>query len=148
MENDEEAIWFSEVSVSIERSGTVSTGDRSQKSEMREFGYSEEELEWREKALCRGMDHRVFFPDRGHTMLPAYAICQGCSVRWECLQDSIDNRDDHGIRAGFTPHERKVIRKELKKGIRLKKAAEVFDVKRYRKLIKARRRQQFQTIAS
>ena len=148
MENDEEAGWFSEVSISIAKSGTLPTGDRSQVKEPREFGFTEEELEWRQDALCRGMDHRVFFPDRGHSMLPAYSICQGCSVRWECLDDAISFRDDHGIRAGFTPHERKVIRKSLRDGDELKVAAEPFDSKRYRKLIKARKRRQFEAVAS
>ncbi|KKL83668.1 hypothetical protein LCGC14_1972460, partial [marine sediment metagenome] len=45
-----------------------------------------EEAEWRKQALCRGSDSDVFFPARGESMLPAYRICSGCSVREECFE--------------------------------------------------------------
>lgn len=62
-------------------------------------------------ASCRGVDTNVFFPEKGGRQLLAAArrICEGCSVRSECLTWSLEmarHVDLHGVFAGLTAAER------------------------------------------
>lgn len=73
--------------------------------------------EWRDDALCRGVEPGVFFPadarlpdayDRARTM------CEQCPVRYRCLTlalswEAID--DKWGMFGGLTPRERSERRK-------------------------------------
>lgn len=45
--------------------------------------------DWRDDAACRGMDTRLFFPERdgkaAKVAAAAKAVCAGCPVKAECL---------------------------------------------------------------
>lgn len=66
-------------------------------------------MTWRASAACSEVDTNVFF-DAAHGFHEALAICEGCDVRLECLDDrlatvSFQDLDD-GIWGGMTPAER------------------------------------------
>lgn len=100
--------------------------------------FPDEEKEWRRHALCRGLDGNIFFPERGHSMLPAYAVCRGCPVRMECLEAAVRSGDRWGIRGGFTPEERKKIYKRVREeGITFEEASTYYNEKRHKRLTRA-----------
>ena len=77
-------------------------------------------LEWRSQAACRGMDTRIFFPDKGGTPPPkgelsqAKKVCATCPVKTECFLESnhaFSNRC--GIWGGMTASERQAKRRRL-----------------------------------
>lgn len=68
---------------------------------------------WLERASCRGLPTRMFFPERWandsvHEV--AKSICSRCPVRDECLELALlENKaedDRWGVFGGMTPHER------------------------------------------
>jgi WhiB family redox-sensing transcriptional regulator len=67
---------------------------------------------WRDVAACRGQPTSWFFAERGGvpTTANALAICRGCPVRLDCLDDALafeaGERVAFGVRAGFTAAER------------------------------------------
>lgn len=62
-----------------------------------ELAHVEQQLgavDWRERAACKGRDLNIFFPNvSGAQSKPfearAVAICNGCSVRDECLREAV-----------------------------------------------------------
>lgn len=69
--------------------------------------------EWPERAACRGLPPRIFFPERGGRAADCYAearsICESCKVRWECLDEAL--RFEYsgyrcGMRGGMSPDQR------------------------------------------
>jgi len=64
--------------------------------------------DWPAAAACRGTD-----PDRlfvqGAAQNRAKAVCFGCSVRTECLADSLDNKIEFGVWGGMTERERRAL---------------------------------------
>lgn len=58
--------------------------------------------DWFDEANCKGVDTDLFFPGRPQHYSPAYAICAGCHVRRECLEDGLAEEDPLGVRAGLT----------------------------------------------
>ena len=80
-------------------------------------------VSWRLSALCRGADPETFFPKRGESTRPAKAICAGCPVKMDCLEDAIIRNEPAGVRGGRSLEERKKLkRKAVKAGIPLPKA--------------------------
>lgn len=70
---------------------------------------------WRRHAACIDMDVNIFFVERGHEArirnAEAKAICQGCPVRFECLESALEEPQPwFGVRGGLTPKERLKIR--------------------------------------
>ena len=67
--------------------------------------------DWREAALCRGVDPSVFHPadeeENEFSAEPAKAICFQCPVREACLEHAIAVREKHGIWGGLTARERR-----------------------------------------
>ena len=61
--------------------------------------------DWRELAECRGHDARVWTVPIRSYISRALFVCEGCSVKVECIRDAIDN-GDQGIRGGLTDAER------------------------------------------
>lgn len=62
---------------------------------------------WVERAACRGMDTKIFFPGRGESNNEALAICKGCPVKKKCLDWRMENCTvgsgfDYGIWGGTT----------------------------------------------
>ena len=67
---------------------------------------------WRARAACRGVDPELFFPaaERGPVravqVAAAKAVCAGCPVRAECLDEALA-RIPYGIAGGLTEDERR-----------------------------------------
>lgn len=73
-----------------------------------------EQEPWIREGACVGADPSIFFP-QGPRLLdfgPAYAICSGCPVRFECLAYALRLHMDDGMWGGKTPRERKQIRRK------------------------------------
>lgn len=137
---DEELVEIIELTSSIIKgSGTIPSSRKpTNHQEVGLYDFSDEEKEWRKHALCRGLDNNIFFPERGHSMLRAYAVCRGCPVRYECLEWAIETGDKWGIRGGFTPEERTKIRKRVEgEKISYELASTDLDEKRYKRLMRA-----------
>ena len=68
---------------------------------------------WWERAACIGYPWQWWFPREDKADRPpshdarAIAICNGCPVRQECLDDAIKHRDAHSIAGGLTPRQRR-----------------------------------------
>jgi WhiB family redox-sensing transcriptional regulator len=63
-------------------------------------------MTWADDAACRGMDTKLFFPERGEQAATAKAICRRCPVRRECL----DVAQVNGVWGGLSATERKELR--------------------------------------
>ena len=95
---------------------------------------------WREHAACRGMDTRIFFPERGDNrreIALARQACSGCPVKQQCLDVALSfPEDDFGIFGGYTSTERRSVRKILKQNPGLKffdiVGVETMEIKRTR----------------
>jgi WhiB family redox-sensing transcriptional regulator len=69
--------------------------------------------DWHDRAACRGMDPELWFPvsifprtpEEARRLRVARSTCQGCPVRWECL-DFAEGSDQYGIWGGLTRDER------------------------------------------
>lgn len=73
---------------------------------------------WTDEAACRNGDVNVFFPHNEHlgpggvSYRAAKAICAGCIVRDECLDEAMREEGGrsstarHGCRGGLTPEGR------------------------------------------
>ncbi len=64
--------------------------------------------EWAADAACRGIDPDQLFV-QGAAQNRAKTICMGCSVRTECLADSLDNQIEFGVWGGMTERERRAL---------------------------------------
>lgn len=53
--------------------------------------------DWADFANCLGVDPDLFFPARGDRTEEAKAVCQGCSVRAECLEYALANSEKFGV---------------------------------------------------
>jgi len=76
-------------------------------------------LGWYDRAACKGMDGKIFFPDipagsnHRNVFDEAVKVCGLCSVRRECLQLAMDAETNdirrYGVFGGKTPRQRDVI---------------------------------------
>jgi WhiB family redox-sensing transcriptional regulator len=77
------------------------------------------QLGWYDRAVCKGMDGKIFFPDisagtnhRG-VFDEAIKVCGLCPVRRECLQLAMDAETNdirrYGVFGGKTPRQRDII---------------------------------------
>ncbi|HEX9679240.1 MAG TPA: WhiB family transcriptional regulator [Candidatus Saccharimonadales bacterium] len=89
------------------------------------------ELDWQEKARCRGLKSMYFFPpeldDRGGEPIreskpkrdnreaAAKAICAQCDLKERCLEFALEKNEDHGIWGGTTESERRELRRQRAK---------------------------------
>ncbi len=65
--------------------------------------------DWATQAACRGrVPAEAFYPEGSTVPKLAYATCETCPVRYECL--SVALRDDHGIWGGTSGKQRRRIR--------------------------------------
>ena len=69
-------------------------------------------MTWHQQAACLGADPETFFPARGDTagVLVALAICAGCPVVEQCLDEGLEQKD--GILGGTTAAQRRRLRSE------------------------------------
>lgn len=66
---------------------------------------------WMRDSLCAqagpGFADEFLFPEEGHYLPRAIAICRACPVRRECLQWAIDTNQKFGVWGGLTPNQRR-----------------------------------------
>lgn len=78
----------------------------------------ENNISWREKAACRGMDTNFFFPKLGvnaKQVREIKAICASCPVTVQCLDIALEQDiDNHGFFGGTSPNERRLIRSQAR----------------------------------
>lgn len=67
---------------------------------------------WQAKANCLGVDPDMFFPERGASTREAKAVCNGCSVRDDCLEYALVNGEKFGIWGGLSERERRRVRRQ------------------------------------
>jgi WhiB family redox-sensing transcriptional regulator len=72
--------------------------------------YNPDTLAWQDRAACRDLpvsmfyyDHNERGPERIYRETAALAVCKGCPVIRQCLQDAINRKDAHAIQGGTTP---------------------------------------------
>lgn len=67
------------------------------------LGVSEDELEWHDLAMCRGMDRENFYDnyefDENQAKITDQ-ICLSCPVLKQCLMQGIENKE-HGVWGGI-----------------------------------------------
>lgn len=73
---------------------------------------AERDPRWSDNANCADTDPALFFPERGEPADEAKAVCQGCSVRAECLEYALANCEKYGIWGGRSENERRRLRRE------------------------------------
>jgi len=61
---------------------------------------------WHRDAACREHPEVSFFPGLNESSAPAKAICAGCLVRQECLDEAYATNERYGIRGGLTVRQR------------------------------------------
>lgn len=73
-------------------------------------------VDWRQRAACAApdVDPEWFFPEPGHTANLARQVCARCPVKAPCLADALAWSDEHGIRGGLTPRERRRLRERTR----------------------------------
>jgi len=71
----------------------------------------EDDVDWREHALCAQVDPELFYPDLGQSAAPAKRICGACEVRTECLSYAMAHGELFGVWGGTTEVDRKLMRR-------------------------------------
>lgn len=66
-------------------------------------------MSWADYAACQGASPELFYPKQGYSSGPARKICAGCSVRTECLEWSIRNREWFGVWGGVAERKRRTM---------------------------------------
>ena len=69
-------------------------------------------VDWQTNAACHEVDPEIFFPERGGSSKAARTVCNRCSVRAQCLEYALNNKEQFGIWGGTSERERRRIRKE------------------------------------
>ena len=74
--------------------------------------------QWLDDALCAeiGPNDELWFPiPQSGLVGEAKKICGGCPAQIACLSDALNDPaiDDHGVRGGTTPKERRELRKKI-----------------------------------
>jgi WhiB family redox-sensing transcriptional regulator len=69
-------------------------------------------VEWQTHARCTEVDPEIFFPERGGSSKAARQVCSQCSVRDQCLEYALNNKEQFGIWGGTSERERRRLRRE------------------------------------
>ena len=77
-----------------------------------DIGGQSETQTWQEYSNCLGVDPDLFFPERGASTKEAKAVCKGCVVREDCLENALQNGAKFGIWGGMSERERRRIRRQ------------------------------------
>ena len=72
---------------------------------------ADEELSWRERALCAQTDPESFFPEKGGSTREAKRVCISCEVKDDCLEYALDNDERFGIWGGLSERERRRLKR-------------------------------------
>jgi WhiB family redox-sensing transcriptional regulator len=65
---------------------------------------------WSDRAKCKGLDTKVFFPKRGEAVTPIKTICSVCPVVQPCLEYALKSGEKFGVWGGTSERERRRIR--------------------------------------
>lgn len=77
-------------------------------------GASVVDMDWVERARCRGLDPDQFFVRGAAQARRAIKVCQRCSVKEECLRYAVENEVDFGVWGGLTERQRRAyLRRQL-----------------------------------
>ena len=68
-----------------------------------------QDLQWRQRGACRGLDPAVFYPETDEEAEEAKDVCHGCHVRVACLEYALQHREKQGVWGGCTERERRRI---------------------------------------
>lgn len=66
--------------------------------------------EWHDRAACKG-ETDLMFTSRGEDTRPGKRLCDGCTVRDECLDAALELGTKFGIWGGMSERERRRIRR-------------------------------------
>lgn len=69
-------------------------------------------VDWQVNAACNDVEPEIFFPERGGSSKAARAVCNECSVRDQCLEYALNNKEQFGIWGGTSERERRRLRRE------------------------------------
>jgi WhiB family redox-sensing transcriptional regulator len=69
-------------------------------------------VDWQVHARCNEVDPEIFFPERGGSSKAARAVCNKCTVRSQCLEYALNNKEQFGIWGGTSERERRRLRRE------------------------------------
>ena len=75
-------------------------------------GVTAEQIMWRDRAACLGMDTGLFFPARGENAAEAKQVCAACPVIVECREWALSQGPKLvGVYAGLTGRDRRPLHK-------------------------------------
>lgn len=77
----------------------------------RELRLFMDRAEWMADANCRGVEARLFFPERDEDAGRVKAICRECDVQAECLAFALNSGEHFGIWGGLSERERRRLRR-------------------------------------
>lgn len=66
---------------------------------------------WQAEAVCAQTDPEAFFPEKGGSTREAKRVCEGCTVRTECLEYALEQDERFGIWGGLSERERRRLKK-------------------------------------
>jgi WhiB family redox-sensing transcriptional regulator len=73
---------------------------------------AEDELGWKDQALCAQTDPDAFFPEKGGSTREAKRVCRSCEVRAECLGYALEHDERFGIWGGMSERERRRLKRQ------------------------------------
>jgi WhiB family redox-sensing transcriptional regulator len=72
---------------------------------------------WHGQAACRGKGPALFFPEKWGSTEAAKALCAGCDVRSECLDDALAaGHHQDGVWGGLSAQQRRKLRRQRAPG--------------------------------
>lgn len=71
------------------------------------------DMEWTERARCRGLDPEQFFLRSVALSRSAIKICGRCPVKEECLSYAVEHDVDFGVWGGLTERQRRAYQRRL-----------------------------------
>ncbi len=66
-----------------------------------------QDLQWRQRGACRGLDPGMFYPETDEESEVAKRVCEDCHVRVACLEFALSNREKQGVWGGCTERDRR-----------------------------------------
>lgn len=62
--------------------------------------------DWRKFRACKGLPTAIFFPMTKGIAQKTIVVCEGCPVKWDCLNYAVANGIEYGIWGGTTERQR------------------------------------------
>lgn len=72
---------------------------------------------WTREGACRDRPDVDFFPARGESLEPAYAVCGGCPVRHSCLLHAMLRPERFGVWGGTSEQGRRRLKKAARRAV-------------------------------